>query len=65
MKKEIHNISIENVEIKVRMAYILRLRDYVLKVRDTVNGNDMTHKMAIIALLGYLEALETLTPISR
>ena len=58
MTREIINIPIGETEVKIRMAYILRLKHYTERVRNTT-PNDLEHKMAVIALLGYLEALET------
>ena len=52
---------IEQQEVKIQMAYILRLKHYTEKVKNTA-PNDIEHKMAVIALLGYLEALEILAP---
>ena len=59
--KEIIGVLSEETEVKIKMTYILRLKHYTDRVRNTAD-NSLENKMAVISLLGYLEALETLNP---
>lgn len=47
------------MKIEIEKNYLIRLKDYIKKVRETAE-NDLSNKMAVISLLGYLEVLELL-----
>lgn len=43
--------------IELQKAWIIRLKYYTDRVRNT---QDLEHKMAVVALLGYLESIQNI-----
>lgn len=47
----------KNKEIIIQYQWVKKLQYYTQRVKDT-SKNDIQHKLAICALIGYLDSLE-------